>query len=84
MIANRMKTHNRSISTSQLKALLLLHLRPIKVMVFDRSKNPHLVVGFALICFQRLSHINNSYPAMLLAEQPVHQRLTPKGPLVLL
>ena len=43
----------------------------------------HLEVGFVLRCFQRLSLPNNSYPAVLLAEQLAHQRLVPPGPLVL-
>ena len=39
--------------------------------------------GFALRCFQRLSWTRLSYPAVLLAEQPVHQRPVQHGPLVL-
>ena len=44
--------------------------------------NPNLGACFALRCFQRLSVPNVSYPAMLLAEQLVHQRLVHPGPLV--
>ncbi len=40
-------------------------------------------VGFPLRCFQRLSLSVHSYPAMLLAEQLVHQRYVHPGPLVL-
>ena len=37
--------------------LLPLHLQPINVVIFhDPLKKSHLVAGFALICFQRLSH----------------------------
>jgi hypothetical protein len=39
--------------------------------------------GFALICFQRLSKLEISYPAMLLTEQRVHQSSILPGPLVL-
>ena len=36
--------------------LLPLHLYPINVVIsHDPLKKSHLVVGFALICFQRLS-----------------------------
>jgi hypothetical protein len=38
---------------------------------------------FPLICFQRLSVPYDSYPAVLLAEQLVHQRYVHPGPLVL-
>jgi len=44
---------------------------------------PNLEVGFALRCFQRLSCPDDSYPAMPLAGQLVHQRSVPCGPLVL-
>ena len=40
-------------------------------------------MGFTLRCFQRLSRPRYSYPAMLLAEQLVHQRRVRPGPLVL-
>jgi len=45
-----------------------LHLGPIKVIVFDQSQmSPNLGMGFALICFQRLSLTN-------LATQQCHGR----------
>lgn len=31
------------------------HIRPIKVVVYDRSKKSYLEGGFPLRCFQRLS-----------------------------
>ena len=47
------------ISTSRLKLLRAVHLRPIKVVVSDHTMSlrtmSHLGVGFALRCFQRLS-----------------------------
>ncbi len=46
--------------------------------------SPNLGVGFKLRCFQLLSRPDNSYPAMPLARQLVHQRSVPQGPLVLL
>ena len=46
----------RTISTAKLRALLPLHQQPIEVVIFHRPlKKPHLEVGFALRCFQRLS-----------------------------
>jgi len=42
-----------------------------------------LGAGFTLICLQRLSFPNNSYPAMLRAEQLEHQRFVFNNPLVL-
>ena len=46
----------RAISTSQLKALLLLHLWPIDVVVFHGSQGrPCFEGGFTLRCLQRLS-----------------------------
>ena len=46
----------RPISTGQLNALLRLHLQPINVVIYHGSSGrTHLVVGFSLICFQRLS-----------------------------
>ena len=46
----------RAISTTRLRTLLHLHLWPIDVVVSHGPlKKSHLVVGFALICFQRLS-----------------------------
>jgi hypothetical protein len=47
---------NRAISTGQLKALPLLHLRPIDVVVFHGSQGrPCFEGGFTLRCLQRLS-----------------------------
>ena len=47
------------ISTSRLKLLRAVHLRPIRVVVSDHTMSlrtmSHLGVGFALRCFQRLS-----------------------------
>ena len=40
-------------------------------------------MSFLLICFQQLSRPYCSYPAVLLAEQLVHQRYVHFGPLVL-
>ena len=46
----------RAISTSQLNALLRLHLWPIDVVVFhDSQARPGFEGGFPLRCFQRLS-----------------------------
>ena len=45
-----------TISTPWLKPLLVLHLAPINLVVFEVSKKSNLGVGFPLICFQRLSH----------------------------
>ena len=47
------------------------------------STRPHLGDGFTLRCFQRLSALDDSYPAMPLAGQLVHQRSILSGPLVL-
>jgi hypothetical protein len=46
------------ISTSWLKLSPVLHLRPIKVVIYNRSMKPNLMAGFPLICFQRLSELN--------------------------
>ena len=47
---------NRAISTSQLNALLHLHLWPIDVVVFHGSQGrPCFEGGFPLRCLQRLS-----------------------------
>lgn len=73
-----------AISTPRLNPLRDLHLEPIKVVIFNRPKRPNLEVSFPLICFQRLSDPNYSYPAMPLARQLAHQRLGQQGPLVLL
>lgn len=47
---------DRRISTSRLNILRCVHLTPINVIISHGSITiPHLRVGFALICFQRLS-----------------------------
>ena len=52
---------SRPISTRKLRRLLVLHIGPINLVVYQgpsgtlRSGRSHLEVGFALICFQRLS-----------------------------
>jgi len=71
--------------------LLGFHLRPIDLLVSQgpypwpegQGRRPDLGVGFALRCLQRLSRPDGSYPAVPLAGQPVHQRSSPPGPLVL-
>ena len=60
------------ISTPQLNPLPDLHLEPINPIVSRDYKRSYLRDGFALICFQRLSKPNDSYPAMPLVEQLVH------------
>ena len=46
----------RVISTAQLNMLPCVHLPPINVVIFyDPQGKIHLMVGFALRCFQRLS-----------------------------
>jgi hypothetical protein len=49
----------------------------------DTSGKSCFEVRFTLRCIQRLSSPHFSYPAMLLAEQLVHQRCVHPGPLVL-
>ena len=71
------------IRSARLRTSQSVHLRPINLVIFQESIGSHLGARFALICFQRLSEPNNSYPAVLLAEQPVHQRFVRPGPLVL-
>lgn len=47
---------DRRISTSRLNTLRCVHLKPINVIISHGSQTiPNLRVGFALICFQRLS-----------------------------
>ena len=47
----------RAISTARLRTSLPFHLRPINVVISHGPlKKTHLAAGFALICFQRLSH----------------------------
>ena len=55
---------SRPISTGKLHALPRFHTQPIDLVVFQGSSGPlrvgisNLEVGFALICFQRLSRPN--------------------------
>jgi len=51
------KSFSRAISTSRLKSLLTLHLKPINLVIFQGPAHS-LGRGFALICFQRLSFPN--------------------------
>ena len=56
LIKNSRTISQRAISTTRLRTSLPFHLWPIDVVVFHGPlKKSHLVVGFALICFQRLS-----------------------------
>ncbi len=74
----------RPISTPRLNTLRRFHLEPINLIVYKGSiTNVNLEDGFTLRCFQRLSVPNNSYPAMPLVGQLVHQRFVLSGPLVL-
>src|ERR1035437_6872719 len=58
-LSKECKKVNRPISTPRLNTLLRLHLVPINQIVFLGSHGKsHLEVGFALICFQRLSRPN--------------------------
>ncbi len=58
---NLKRKASRAISTARLNALLHLHLRPIKVVVYNsptgglRPEKPNLGCGFTLRCFQRFS-----------------------------
>ena len=61
--SNRSKSYTkssisyRSISIAQLNTLLCLHLRPIKLVVYERPQwISHLEVYFTLRCLQRLLH----------------------------
>ncbi len=61
---------------------------PIYLVVFKGSYYftygiSHLEGGFTLRCLQRLSRPDLATLAMLLAEQPIHQRSVHPGPLVL-
>ena len=77
------------ISTHWLKPLRVLHLAPIKVVVYDQPSSPYgegipiLEGGLALRCFQRLSLPNIATRPLPLAGQPEHQRSVFPGPLVL-
>ena len=53
---NRVRRANDgAIRTARLNALLRVHLRPIYLVFSQGSQRPHLGVGFALRCLQRLS-----------------------------
>jgi hypothetical protein len=77
-----------AVSTGQLRPLLVLHTRPIDLVVFQepssqRDRRPDLAEGFTLICLQRLSWPYVGYPAVPRARQLAHQRYVPPNPLVL-
>ena len=56
IVVYKFLNRNRNISTSQLNALLRLHLKPINVIISHGSITiPNLEAGFPLRCFQRLS-----------------------------
>ena len=56
VVVYKFLNRNRNISTSQLNALLRLHLKPINVIISHGSITiPNLEAGFPLRCFQRLS-----------------------------
>jgi hypothetical protein len=53
---NRVRHANDgAIRTARLSRLLCVHLRPINLVFSQGSQRPHLGVGFALRCLQRLS-----------------------------
>ena len=55
-MVSKFLNRNRNISTSQLNALLRLHLKPINLIISHGSITiPNLEAGFPLRCFQRLS-----------------------------
>jgi hypothetical protein len=56
VVGTEWKKFKRVISTTQLNVSPHLHLSPINLVICqDSSGKTHLVVGFALRCFQRLS-----------------------------
>ena len=66
------------------KSLRILHLAPIKVVVYDQPIGiSSLGGGLTLRCFQRLSFPNIATRPLPLAGQPEHQRFVSLGPLVL-
>ncbi len=79
----------RSISTGGLNTLLHLHLRPINLVISKGTSNSgepelgYLILRWAwhLDAFSAYP-FKHSYPAMLLAEQLVHQRFVRVNPLV--
>ena len=84
---------NRSVSMSQLKPFLVLHLTPIKRLLLPWPReSTHLGVGFLLRCFQQLSspHLATQRVPLIeelvrrtWLEELVHQRCVLPGPLVL-
>ena len=79
----------RLISTGTLKALRLVHVRPINPVVYRESSDALrrgrsiLQGGLALRCFQRLSFRGTATRQCSEAEQPEHRRPLIPGPLVL-
>ena len=73
----------RRISTPRLNALLHVHLEPINVVIFHGSQTiPHLEDGFTLRCFQSLSVPDIATRQCPWQGQPIHQRSSLFGPLV--
>ena len=77
-----------AVSTGQLKPLLVLHTRPIDLVIYEeptpvKGRKPGLGEGFTLRCLQRLSWPHVGYPALPRAGQLAHQRCVPPNPLVL-
>ena len=80
----------RPISTAQLNELPHFHMRPIKQVVFLWPYS-QLALGWEISSWSGLRAYmlsaliptRPSYPAVLLAEQPVHHRYVLPGPLVL-
>ena len=65
----------RPISTGKLRALQLVHPRPINLVVFEGpSGTPYLGGGFPLRCLQRLSGPSIATLRLRLAAQQPHQR----------
>jgi hypothetical protein len=80
----------RSLRMGRLHGSRRLHLPPIYLIISQepsgRVATPgraHLEVGFPLRCLQRFPRPHVRYPAMLLAEQLVHEWCVHPGPLVL-
>jgi hypothetical protein len=83
-------SHARSLRMGRLHGSRRLHLPPI-YLIFSQEPSgrvatpgrAHLEVGFPLRCLQRFPRPHVRYPAMLLAEQLVHEWCVHPGPLVL-
>ena len=89
--------YDRPISTPRLKPLRALHLAPINVVI-SHGPHRYLILGwashldafsaypdegaFSLARKAPASKSGRSYPAVLLAEELVHQRSVHPGPLV--